>query len=134
MNPVVLLPLPVALFLLALLAYAAICWADKATTWPTWEPTGVRRHRVGTVAEPYRPRPWTDIADDLPDGPAPGYVPVIPGIVVEPDTVILEPAEDAFTAADYLDPTVPLHIVEARAGLHPIVADWFAPLPELVAA
>lgn len=69
-NPVV-ITLPMALALIVILAAAAVAyrhWLESATPpWPPTTPTPTTpaprpRHRLGDVAEPYRPRDWTTVA------------------------------------------------------------------------
>lgn len=70
-NPVV-IPLPLALALIVVLAAAALAyrnWLESATLppWPPTSPTPTTpaprpRHRLGDVAEPYRPRDWATVA------------------------------------------------------------------------
>lgn len=96
LNPIVLLPWPLALFLLGLLTYAALRYLDAAPAYPTWpqNPNKPPRHRLAAVAEPYRPRPWDEVTGEI--------------------TAVPAPVEDAY---DPLDHRIPLAEVERRMGL-----------------
>jgi hypothetical protein len=65
LNPVVLLPLPVALAVVALLALAAVRYTER---WPTYPSpcTSQPRHRLADTPDPYRPRSWDQVTADLP--------------------------------------------------------------------
>lgn len=62
LNPVV-IPAPAALVLLAALAAALLYrrWLDT----PVTAPPAAARHRLAGAVEPYRPRPWEEIAAEL---------------------------------------------------------------------
>lgn len=105
LSPVV-LSAPAALATLAVLAFTIRYWLAATAEWPVQPAAPKARHGLATAPPAaYRPRPWSDIAADLPDGPAPGYIPIIPGEIVEPESVELY---------DLLDPRTPLAVVEAH--------------------
>lgn len=101
LNPVVLLPLPVALAILGLLAAAALWCVD---TWPAAKPPAHRpRHRMtpAIAADPNR-RDWAALAAERLNSSHPRVL---------PDLVDFDP----------LDHRVPLTEVERRMSCHPVV-------------
>jgi hypothetical protein len=69
LNPVVLLPIPAALLLLALAIYAALRYTQDAVTGtPEWLAASAPqpRHRLASNAAAYRPRPWDAAAEPAP--------------------------------------------------------------------
>lgn len=104
LNPVVLLPLPLALLLLTLVAYAAARYLDSLPVFPDWNMAPQPRHRLANAPTAYRPRPWDDVTAE-----------VIP--------ISAPPAPPA--PFDPLDHRVPLAEVE-RWGSIP--DDWYQPL------
>lgn len=111
LNPVVTLPLPVALAVLVLLAYVLrAAQRPDLHVPPRTEP----RHRLTAASEQYRPRAWDAVtADGL-------TVPVIPGLE--------EPATETVVYG-LLDAEVPLAEVQEYLRLIGC-ADWTAPLTE----
>lgn len=109
LNPVVLLPLPLALLLLTLVAYAAARYLDSLPVFPDWNVAPQPRHRLTNAPTAYRPRSWD-------------------AVTAEAIPISAPPAPPA--PFDPLDHRVPLAEVE-RWGSIP--DDWYQPLldPEI---